>query len=183
MENRKIFVHVCCAPCAVYPVKMMQEEGLSLTGFFYNPNIHPLKEFKKRKETLREWAAKTAKVKMIWDESYPLEEWLFRAVTTDKNRCQECYLDRMIVTAQKAKELGFTEFTTTLLASTHQKHEWVKEAGEEAARQTGIGFYYQDWRTGWPWADQTTRESGMYRQGYCGCVLSERDRYQKKKID
>ena len=152
-----------------------------MTGFFYNPNIHPLKEFKRRKETVRQWAAQNKKLPMLWNDSYPLEDWLVRAISAGSNRCKECYLDRMIRVATEAKEHGFSRFSTTLLASTHQKHEWVKEAGEEAARRVGIEFYYVDWRPGWTWAEETSKEMEMYRQGYCGCVLSERDRYQKKR--
>lgn len=181
-EGEKLFLHICCAPCSLYPVTKLKEEGILLTGFFFNPNIHPLKEFKKRKETLRQWTAQNKKIPMIWDDSYPLEEWLSRAIPAKEERCKGCYLERMIRTAEEAKARGFEQFSTTLLSSTHQKHQWVREAGEEASRITGVRFYYEDWRCGWEWAENKSKELEMYRQGYCGCVLSERDRYQKKKV-
>lgn len=180
-NDHEIFLHICCAPCALYPVKQLQEQGLKISGFFYNPNIHPLKEFKKRKETLRQWAAQNKQLPMVWDESYPLEEWLMRGIPLKAERCKACYLDRMLRTAEEAKARGFQQFSTTLLSSTHQKHEWIKEAGEIAADQIGIAFFYQDWRSGWTWSEEKSKEIELYRQGYCGCILSERDRYQKKK--
>ena len=146
MMDKKLFLHICCAPCSLYPVKKLQEEGFQLTGFFYNPNIHPLKEFKRRKETARQWAAKNKKLPMIFDDSYPLEEWLIKAIGAGNERCKNCYLDRMLKVAEEAKNRGFEMFSTTLLSSTQQKHEWLKEAGEEAARQIGIQFFYQDWK-------------------------------------
>ena len=179
MMDKKLFLHICCAPCSLYPVKKLQEEGFQLTGFFYNPNIHPLKEFKRRKETARQWAAKNKKLPMIFDDSYPLEEWLIKAIGAGNERCKNCYLDRMLKVAEEAKNRVFEMFSTTLLSSTQQKHEWLKEAGEEAARQIGIQFFYQDWREGWGWSEEESKKLEIYRQGYCGCVLSERDRYQK----
>jgi len=181
MMMDKLFLHICCAPCALYPITKFREEGISLTGFFYNPNIQPLKEFKRRKETLRQWTIKNEKIPIVWDDSYPLEEWLLRAIQLGAERCKICYFDRMMRAAEEAKTRNFSHFSTTLLTSTHQKHDWVREAGEKAAFQVGIKFYYEDWRLGWEWAEKTSKKQEMYRQGYCGCVLSEKERYEKKK--
>jgi len=82
-------------------------------------------------------------------------------------------------TAEQAKKENFDAFTSTLLYSRYQKHDLIKEIGETLSRQLGIPFYYQDFRSGWNEGIKISRELGMYRQPYCGCIYSEKERFYK----
>jgi predicted adenine nucleotide alpha hydrolase (AANH) superfamily ATPase len=76
-----------------------------------------------------------------------------------------------------AKNLAFDGFTTTLLYSKHQKHEWIRSIGESLAKEYGVSFLYQDFRAGWSEGARVSKETGIYRQSYCGCIYSEKERY------
>lgn len=176
-----MLLHVCCGPCSVFPLKYLQEKypASQITGYFYNPNIHPYKEFVRRLDTLKNFAGQIGLANLVIDESYTLEEFLLQALTAPAGRCRSCYDLRLLQTARYARLHGFDCFSTTLLVSPYQQHEVIKAAGESAARAEGIEFCYHDFRPGWQEGVRISRELEMYRQPYCGCVLSERDRYYK----
>ena len=88
-------------------------------------------------------------------------------------RCNMCYRVRLDKTAWYAKEKGFDAFTTTLLVSPYQKHELICEIGQQAAQKYGIDFYYSDFRPGFRQGQQGAKEMGLYRQKYCGCIVSK----------
>lgn len=176
----KLLLHICCAPCTIYPLKILRQAGHELTGYFYNPNIHPYLEYKRRLDTLKEFSLQEA-LPVEYDETYPMESFL-RAVASDEmNRCRHCYAMRLQRAAREAKEGGYEGFTTTLLYSKYQKHDWIREAGEEAAARHGLTFLYVDFRDGWSEGVERSKELGMYRQPYCGCIYSEKERYFKPK--
>lgn len=179
----RMLLHVCCGPCSVFPVKHLQEKypEYEITGYFYNPNIHPYKEFVRRLDTLKEFAEKIGLKNLVIDESYTLEAFLQQALTAPGGRCRNCYDIRMQQTAQYAKENGFDCFSTTLLVSPYQQHDLIKESAEAAAEAAGVKFCYIDFRPGWQEGVRISRELEMYRQPYCGCVFSERDRYYKPR--
>jgi len=156
-----------------------------ITVFWYNPNIQPYREYLRRLRTFREYTQKIG-VKVIEDLSYPLEDWLYKASILSRKsnvlRCRFCYADRLFKTAKKAKDLGMDAFTTTLLLAPYQKHEMVKEIGGSIASRVGIKFYYEDMRKWFDESEKMARNAGIYRQGYCGCVFSEADRYWRDKI-
>ena len=129
----RLLVHVCCGPCAIFPVKYLRENEFKITGYFYNPNIHPYKEFKQRLTTLKTYAAQTA-LPLIINNSYPLEEFLLKAIAAVKSRCSVCYELRLRETAIVAKTQEFEGFTTSLLVSPYQKHELIQETGERIAK-------------------------------------------------
>ncbi len=171
----RILVHVCCAPCFTYPHKKLVEEGHDVTGFFYNPNIHPYLEYKNRMESLKRYGElKGARV--IYRDDYDLEGYL-RGALGAEDRCRFCYTNRLTEAARTASELGFKAFTTTLLISPYQKHEALIETGEKAADEYSIEFYYKDFREGYRESRGLARELGLYMQKYCGCIFSERERY------
>ncbi len=97
-----------------------------------------------------------------------------------KERCQYCYSVRLEATAQEAKEKKFDQFSTTLLQSTHQDHALIKETGERIGKEAGIPFYYEDFRQGWRKGLEVSKSFGLYRQEYCGCIYSEKERFMKK---
>jgi hypothetical protein len=175
----KMLMHICCGPCTIYPLKELRTQGHEIAGVFYNPNIHPYQEYQRRQQTLRDYADKTF-LNIIWSEGYPLEEYL-RAVAglKEDERCAFCLRDRLAFTAEMAIREKYDGFTTTLLYSKYQKHDLIREIGKDLSRKLGIFFYYQDFRTGWAEGVKISKELGMYRQPYCGCIYSEKQRYYK----
>lgn len=175
----RILLHTCCGPCTIYPLKFLRDNDFEVTGYFYNPNIHPYTEWRQRKETLAEFARNNA-LPVVFDESYELEEFLRLVAYREGSRCQVCYHTRLKRAASVARKGKFDFFTTTLLVSPFQKHELIREIGEEVARESGVPFYYADFRPGFKEATALSRELGMYRQQYCGCIYSEKERYCRR---
>lgn len=176
----KILLHMCCGPCSIAPVKYLREHDFNIQGYFYNPNIHPYKEFQRRLDTLREYA-EAEDLPLIADDDYALESFLRGVVHKESTRCLYCYEIRLRGAARKAKECGTDAFSTTLLVSPYQNHEQIKYIGETVAQEEGIPFYYADYRPGWREAVSESRRREMYRQPYCGCIYSEKDRYYKPR--
>jgi len=178
----RTLLHICCGPCSIYPVDYLREKGMDIHGYFYNPNIHPYTEYVKRMETLQKYAA-NIEMPLNCDDDYRLEEFLRKVVHRETTRCLGCYTLRLEEAARAAQKGGFDSFTTTLLVSPYQKHELIREIGLEYGQKYGVPFYYADFRPGYRQATVRSRELGMYRQQYCGCIYSEKDRYfrQAKK--
>ena len=174
-----ILLHICCANCAIYPLQRLKEEGDEVTGFFFNPNIHPYQEYQKRLESLKRYAERIG-LRMIFRDEYLLEEFLRNVSYQVEERCRYCYSFRLEATAREAKKNGFDQFSTTLLQSTHQDHLLIKETGERLAEEIGIPFYYENFRQGWRKGLEASKAMGLYRQQYCGCIYSEKDRYLQK---
>ncbi len=216
----RILVHLCCGPCGIMPLRRLLDAGHELTGLFFNPNIHPLSEYMRR----REGAVQTAEVlglpliladsldeaEQAWavsrqavpggPEEGPEEQpekrdqtqsrslalplaadprpWL-RAADREKDRCAFCWRIRLEKTAQLAAGRGFEAFSSSLLYSRYQNHERIRELGEGIAQASGVGFVYEDFRTSWQEGIRLSREWGIYRQQYCGCVFSEYERYSR----
>lgn len=176
----KILLHTCCAPCSIYPVGLLRSEGMDVTGYFFNPNIHPYTEFIKRQETLEKYAAEI-ELDMIFEPGYQLEEFLRGATYREVHRCRVCYSMRLGQVAEEARKGGYDCFSTTLLVSPYQKHDLIREIGQAAGDEHGVTFYYADFRPGYREATALSRKMGMYRQQYCGCIYSEKERYYKPK--
>lgn len=172
----KILLHICCAPCTIFPLKVLRQDGHDLTGCFYNPNIHPYLEYKKRLDALKEYAPQEA-LSVFYDESYPMEVFLRKVAVDEENRCRHCYEIRLRHVAERAKNDHYGGFTTTLLYSKYQKHDLIKATGEKVAAEYGVPFLYDDFRPGWSEGVKISRRLGLYRQPYCGCIYSEKERY------
>lgn len=179
----KLLLHACCGPCACYPTEKLSADGVDFTILYFNPNIHPYKEFKHRLATLREFCEKK-EYDLVINKSYPVEECIggmLHEYEVNSVRCAFCYRMRFRYAAQFAKEHGYDAFSTTLLVSPYQKHELIKREAQAAAEEFGVPFFYEDWRTGYQRGVDISLELGLYRQQYCGCVFSERDRYEIRK--
>ena len=200
----KLLMHLCCGPCACYPLKKLRAEGIEPTGYFFNPNIHPYREWDMRLKTAKEFAEKTG-MELVADERYMLRDFLRRALAAEgetifpaagtqdealrfvgayqaqKNkRCRSCYAWRLEQTARFAAENGFSAFTSTLFYSIYQQHEAMRELAERFAAEAGVAFYYEDFRPGWQEGIDLSRTLELYRQPYCGCIFSEEERYLKR---
>ncbi len=177
----KILLHICCGPCACYVLKALRDAGFEVTGFFYNPNIHPGEEYKRRLEAGKEFARRE-NLPLVIEGDYGLMEYLEKVDWRKgaPERCRDCYDLRLRRTAEYAKEHGFNAFTSTLFYSVYQPQEQMREIGESIAEELGINFYYQDYRTGWQEGIEMSKAMGLYRQKYCGCVFSEMERYKRR---
>lgn len=171
-----ILLHVCCGPCACYPVEALRSEGVGVTGYWFNHNIHPLTEYRKRLDAARTFAGMVS-LDLIVDDEYLLETFLENVSSDPSSRCRYCYRSRLERVARAARERGFSHFSSTLLYSRYQNHEMIRALGEAIAAETGVPFHYADFRPGWHEGIRRSRELGLYRQQYCGCIYSERDRY------
>lgn len=176
IKGKNVLLHICCAPCSIYTIKHLRNEGAQVSGFFYNPNIHPYTEFMKRLETLDNYA-KIALMPLFVDRSYDLETFLRGALEHGRDRCLFCYRMRLEKTFLKGIETGADAITTTLLYSKYQRHDDIKAVGEGLAQAYGIPFLYRDFREGWKDGIQESKKTNMYRQQYCGCIFSEKERY------
>jgi predicted adenine nucleotide alpha hydrolase (AANH) superfamily ATPase len=174
----RILLHTCCGPCTIYPLRRLVELGLSIHGFFYNPYIQPYEEFQKRLAALQQ-LAEAERLKLIIRSDYDLEVFFREVAFRERSRCIHCYSTRIEATARLAKKSRFDAFTTTLLYSKRQKHELVRHLCDEASKRFGIPFFYEDFRIGWKEGQEHARRLGLYRQHYCGCIYSEKDRFSK----
>lgn len=176
----RILLHICCGPCAVYTVKALKDEGFEVTGLFHNPNIHPLREYLRRKEALREVSEKLDFPVIYKDEEYDPQEYFRRVAFRETNRCFHCYSLRLERAHSIARRGGFEAFTSTLLYSKHQKHEMIKQLCRDLAGGGAPEFLYRDFRQGWKQGIEESKAMGVYRQQYCGCLYSETERYRRE---
>ena len=175
----KILLHACCAPCLVYPLDDLRSEGHEVTAVFFNPNIHPYTEYLRRLDAFTVYTREN-NVRVL-DISSPegMEDWLKAVAFREAQRCRVCFDFRLDAIARLARARGFDAFSTTLLYSRFQKHELLQAIGEAAAEKHNIPFIYRDWRTGWNEGVKRYRKLGLYRQKYCGCIYSEKERALK----
>lgn len=173
----KILVHTCCAPCLIYPYGILSRRGYEVVAFYYNPNIHPFREYQRRYSTLADYCEKEGIELEVGP--YEMERYFQEVLPNLSERCDYCYRMRLSMTAKKARELRIGEFTTTILSSPYQNLDLARKAGTEAAIEYGVLFLFEDMTDGYRESVRISRESGMYRQPYCGCVFSEKERYYK----
>jgi len=222
-----VFVHLCCGPCSIAVLEWLLEKGYAPTGFFFNPNIHPLAEYLRRREGALAVTSHFG-IPLICADALPEDQQRYPAEPPDsvtassvpccsatnascqKNalypvdhsldglapavdpvrwmrfmhgreyeRCALCWCLRLHKTAQMAVDLGFSAFTSTLLYSRYQRHDVLREQGEALARANRRHFVYHDFREFWQRGIDRSKEMGIYRQPYCGCLYSEYARYRK----
>ena len=177
----KILLHICCGPCLIYPLKRLNDQGFKVKGFYYNPNIHPIGEYSRRQEAVI-FLSKGLQLEVESPEYLPCE--FSQAIGADlqaPERCVSCWRLRLRKTALYAKENGFEAFSSTLLVSPYQNQELLKQLGNQIAEDTGVDFYYEDFRVGFRQAHEEARNKGVYCQKYCGCSYSELQRHVRIK--
>jgi len=178
----KILLHICCAPCSIFPVRVLREKDMEVMGYFYTHNIHPYTECIKRQETLKTYADHID-LSVIYEKGYDLEEFLRNVAFREADRCEYCYHARLTATSLMARRGKFDAFTSTLLYSKFQKHERIKILGQSIGKSVGVPFYYEDFRVGWKEGMDESKALDLYRQQYCGCIYSEKERYYPNKTD
>ncbi len=149
-------------------------------GFWYNPNIHPYTEYQKRLNEVKRFE-KNHDVKIIYKEEYNLEKWLRNVVFREKQRCRICYHDRLLKTAIVANHGDFDFFSSTLLYSKFQNQKLIRDIAQQVSSKYPIKFFDKDLREYWKEGIKLSKDENMYRQQYCGCIYSEKDRYYPGK--
>ncbi len=187
-EVPTLFLHSCCAPCSSYVLEYLSQY-FSITVFYYNPNIYPDDEYYKRVEEQKNFIGKLpAKHEIGFVEGnfdkprfYEMAKGL-EDVPEGGERCFKCYDLRLREAAKYAKEGGFDYFTTTLSISPLKNAEKLNEIGQEIALEYGVKYLVSDFKkkNGYKRSVEISREYGMYRQDYCGCVFSKNERYASK---
>jgi len=172
-----LLLHICCGPCACSSIKAWLSQGIEVAGFFHNPNIHPLLEFRRRLAGAREVTGIIG-VPLIEDLAYDPEAWFASVNSGSGSRCERCIAQRLERTAQEARAQGCDSFSTTLSLSPWQDHEAIRRGGVEAGARNGVEFLYEDLRPLYGESRRLSREWGIYRQKYCGCLVSEWERYR-----
>ncbi len=180
-NETKILLHSCCAPCSGDVISRMVDSGLDITIFFYNPNIHPIKEYRLRKDENIRYAEKLG-IEFI-DADYDVQEWFKRAKGLEwepekGKRCTMCFDMRFERTALHASENGFNVFTSSLGISRWKDMNQINDSGTRAASHyEGIDYWTYNWRSfkGSERMYDIAKDEKFYAQQYCGCVFSLRD--------
>jgi predicted adenine nucleotide alpha hydrolase (AANH) superfamily ATPase len=176
VKKKKLLIHSCCVHCAAYTVDYWRGQDYEVSALWYNPNIHPYTEHQHRLEAMQS-LAQEIKLPLIVSQGYDMPQYFRRVVGHEAERCRYCFQLRLSKTAEIALKDSFDAFTTTLLISPHQKHDLIKEVGDELAKEKGIEFLYADLRKRYSDSRHMTKPLGLYRQQYCGCIYSEWERY------
>lgn len=183
-KRPKLLIHSCCGPCSSYCLALL-DQYFDITVFYYNPNIYPPEEYHTRAEEqlrfIEEYPFKNP-VKFI-EGKYDTEKFYSMAkgmedVTEGGKRCFKCYRLRLEECAAYARKMGFDFFTSTLSISPLKNAQKLNEIGEELSREYGVRYLFSDFKKkeGYKKSTEISREYNMYRQYYCGCVFSKRER-------
>ncbi len=180
-NEKSVLVHTCCAPCCGEVIQSILASNLKLTLFFYNPNIHPIKEYELRKLENIRYAEKN-NIPFI-DADYDTDNWFERIKGLEDEpergeRCTKCFDMRFERTALFAAENGFTTFTSSLGISRWKDMDQINTSGIRAAkRYKNITYWTYNWRKrgGSERMYKISKEESFYKQEYCGCIYSLRD--------
>jgi predicted adenine nucleotide alpha hydrolase (AANH) superfamily ATPase len=186
----ELLLHSCCAPCSSYVIEYLSP-FFSITVFFYNPNIHPQEEYKRR---LEEQITLTEKIKVkneinLIIGSYEPDLFFQRVKGLEQEkeggrRCQKCFKLRLEKTAQKASQLGLPYFTTTLTVSPHKNAKLINRLGNDIASLYPLQYLFSDFKkkNGFQRSIVLSHQYKLYRQSYCGCIFSkEQEKLSDKK--
>jgi len=174
----RILLHICCAHCLEQTLAGLRNEfgdALDVVGYWFNPNIHPLLEYRRRLKAVRV-LNEALQLPIHYEEAYGLESFLYEIFQDGKaNRCSRCYRYRLNATARKAADLDIDVFSSTLIVSQQQDHRSIRQEAAHASEAWAVEFLYRDLRE---IAATIPRRKGIYAQQYCGCIFSEETRYR-----
>lgn len=175
-----LLMHTCCAPCAGDIMQTVKQSGIPFTLFFYNPNIHPKKEYEIRKQENKRYADQL-QIPFI-DADYDVDFWFLRTKGMENEpergiRCTSCFDMRFERTALYASEHGFPVMTSTLGISRWKDMAQINHSGQRSASRYGISYWTYNWRKkgGSQRMYEIAKLENFYKQEYCGCVYSLRD--------
>ena len=180
----RLLLHSCCAPCSSYVLEYLSRY-FEITVFYYNPNIYPPEEFGKRVEEQKRLIAQLPAEHPIsfLDGPYEPERFYEMArgleqIPEGGERCFKCYHLRLSETAEMARAGKYDYFTTTLSISPLKNAEKLNEIGDALAEEYGVAYLNSDFKkkNGYKRSVELSEQYGMYRQYYCGCVFSKRER-------
>lgn len=182
----KLLLHSCCAPCSIYVLQQLMSDW-QITVYFYDPNIHPRAEYIQRRDEMKAYAKKL-KIEFV-EGSYDTFNWIQKTRGLEKEpergkRCDICFDIRLGETARKAKDEGYDAFASALTISPHKNAKQISLVGQKIASKFKIDFLDRDWKKdeGFKIASKLSDQEGFYRQDYCGCLFSKRDRDLKTKL-
>ena len=187
-ERPKLALHACCAPCSSAVLERLNE-AFVIVAFYYNPNIAPEEEFRRRAAELRRLVAEMPlRDARTAEGPYDVERF-YEAVRGHEGdpeggeRCGICFELRLRKTAEFAREIGADYFTTTLSISPLKDSQRLNELGARIAQELGVRYLHSDFkkREGYKRSCALSEEYGLYRQDYCGCVFSRRERDERAK--
>ncbi|MEK7400661.1 MAG: epoxyqueuosine reductase QueH [Candidatus Poribacteria bacterium] len=174
-----MLLHICCAPCSTHVIDSLKAD-YDLDGYFYNPNIHPENEYDLRGKEIQRYAESNNI--MLIHEEYDDVQWFELNKGMDDmpegdKRCEICFEMRLEKTARYAKEHGYDIIATTLSISPHKNAQKINEIGLKVAKKHGVRFLEADFkkRGGFERSIQMSRQFGLYRQSYCGCIFSKKE--------
>lgn len=194
LPKPRLLLHACCAPCSSSVLELLRTY-FDITIYYYNPNIHPEEEYTRRLEELKTFIGKLDASVALVETAYDVSEY-FEAVKTEKEpelqtepergeRCRRCYEFRMKKGYDYACRNGFDYFTTTLSISPHKDAEKINTIGIELERQAktempdACTYLFADFKkkNGYLRSLELSKEYGLYRQDYCGCVFSKQNQH------
>lgn len=174
----KVLLHICCGPCASGVVPWFKAQGIDFVGFYFNPNIHPFSEYEKRRENLEE-VSRLLDFEVAYSVDWGAENWI-NNFSTDQ-RCKNCIFLRLERTAKIAKDLGFDAFSTTLSISPYQSFEVIRDCFENISNKYKIDYIFNNFRSLYQNSIRFSKENNIYRQHYCGCIMSEYEMITRKR--
>lgn len=186
-----LLLHSCCAPCSSYVLEYLSRY-FKITVFYYNPNIYPEEEFYKRRSEQERFISQCpAKNPISFIGTEHMSEEFYKAVKGLEHireggeRCFACYRLRLEESAIAARDMGADYFTTTLSISPMKNAQKLNEIGGELGEKYGVKYLFSDFkkRNGYKRSTELSREYGIYRQNYCGCVFSLRERNEDMNGD
>lgn len=184
-----LLLHACCAPCSSYCLEYLSKY-FDITVFFYNPNLYPGEEYDKRANEEKKLisALKTENPVKLIVARFNDKEFYDKVKGLEKcreggERCRRCFELRLEKTAELAKEKNFDFFTTTLTISPLKNAQVLNEVGEEAGEKYKVPHLPSDFKkkSGYKRSIELSKEFDLYRQNYCGCVFSKRERDLEEK--
>ena len=186
-EKPTLLLHACCCPCSSHCIEVLQEY-FDITIFFYNPNIDDEEEYKKRFAELERFVRECdfAKDVQLLDGGFDPTPFFEMAKGYEDEpergaRCYRCYELRLAKTVECADRMGYDFYTTTLSISPYKNAEWLNEIG--ARLENDSTFLFSDFKkkNGYKRSIELSEEYHLYRQDYCGCIYSKRDRDRKRE--
>ena len=181
-EKPRLLLHACCAPCSSYTLEYLSPYFREICVFFYNPNISPAEEYEYRLMELNRmvdrvsYPCKVSVLPGVYDpEEFTAMAKGLEAVPEGGSRCYKCYTMRLQKTGETARQGGFDYFTTTLSISPYKNAAWLNEIGIRIGAELGISYLESDFKKNGGYARSIvlSKEYGLYRQNWCGCVYSQ----------